>query len=78
MTDEELLKLARECGAHQASGFGCYVAMRGERCFTQTELLTYSREIERRALEGAAEKCDEWGEAVGVHLAAEIRAMIKE
>jgi hypothetical protein len=54
MKNEDYLELARECGAHEVSGFGQYVAMIGEYCFTQTELLAYTREIERRVLEKAA------------------------
>lgn len=54
MTDEEFLNLARECWAHCASDFGQYIAMKGEHCFTQIELLTLCREIERRTLERAA------------------------
>jgi len=51
MTDEDYLELARASGAHEVSDIGQYVAMIGEYCFTQTELLAYTREIERRVLE---------------------------
>lgn len=82
MTDEEFLKLARECGLLPAQQ-------------RSSNLLAYSREIERRTLEKAAEKCAQnakrnftWGSensdryhgfADGAEkCAASIRAMIKE
>lgn len=75
MTDEEFLKLARECGLWPAQT-------------KKSNLLTYTREVERRTLERAAEKCEafDFNERIDVsapktipkYCAASIRAMIKE
>ena len=60
MVDEEFLKLAKQSGAdvsfNDEQDEGVVV-------FDHTEFFAYSREIERRTLERAAEKCNEWGEA---------------
>lgn len=55
-TDEEFLELARECGAEvmEAETFTPVYGL------FDNELLTLCREIERRTLEGAAEKCDKY------------------
>ena len=60
--DEEFLKLARDSGfeAREDNDFKVFA---GDFRFDSDQLIAYSREIERRALERAAEKCNEWGEA---------------
>lgn len=71
MTDEEFLKLARECGA----SMGCKTAL-----FWRHELLTLCREIERKTLERAAEEIEPFdAEPISFKSAAGlVRAMIKE
>ncbi len=59
MTNEEFLKLAQECGADLVdNGKSDDLVL-----LFPSELLTLCREIERRTLERAAEKCDEYSEA---------------
>ena len=72
-TDEEFLKLARECGAEvmEAKTFNPVYGL------FDNELITLCREIERRTLEKAAEKCAEIDGGENEFSRA-IRAMIKE
>lgn len=72
MDNEEFLKLASECGLWPAQT-------------KKSNLLTYSREIERRALERAKAFCEKQadrnsfdGQQAAYDCAAGIRAMIKE
>ncbi len=69
MTDEEFLKLAQECGLV----YGNYP----EFPETLEQIIDFARDIERRTLEGAAEKCAEIDGGENEFSRA-IRAMIKE
>ena len=76
--DEEFLKLAQDMGGDIEPG----VVLRDENfvSFSEDNFLTYSREIERRALERAAKEIEPFdAEPISFKSAARlIRAMIKE
>lgn len=63
-TDEEFLKLALELGTMSPGHEGeKFIVFSGAIIFpNRITFLTLCREIERRTLERAAEKCDEYGE----------------